>query len=437
MDGQRGNRAGIFKTLYRVVAGSQFMGDMTRSVSEMPLIKRWWLLFCLIGAAATGCAAGKLNSARDAFYTSSPEQAATVLSETQTPSGRNELLFYMEKGTILHHSGDYQGSTEVLLKATALMEAQDIISASRQGASLVTTEWLTDYKGEYAERLLVHTYLMMNFLLMGKPESALVEAKQALEIFDKYPDACDNDIFTRALIAHCFEVLGEINGAYIEYKNLAQLMGDPTPVAGKLCELAGRLGFYDDVARYSAYLPPGMAKETVDPCGEIVVFCSQGRAPVKIPHDIVLPPSIRFSFSTYESRHSRFRPPAVGPLAGSAGAAIITTDVEKLLNASLKERLAQILLKETARVAAKEAIAHNIENNDAELLVRAIFFLLEMPDTRCWQTLPAYFSLVRVPVSNKDHPIRLRGIPSAVSLPETCKTPAGGAFYQYFSIRTP
>ena len=87
----------------------------------------------------------------------------------------------------------------------------------------MTTEWLTEYKGEYGERLLVHTYQMMNYLLIGKHEDALVEAKQALEIYGKYP-SCSNDYFTRALIAHCYEALGEINDAYIEYKKLSQIM---------------------------------------------------------------------------------------------------------------------------------------------------------------------------------------------------------------------
>jgi hypothetical protein len=56
------------------------------------------------------------------------------------------------------------------------------------------------YKGEYSERLWVHTYLMINFLLQNRPDSALVEAKQALEIFDEYPDPLEGDLFTRALL---------------------------------------------------------------------------------------------------------------------------------------------------------------------------------------------------------------------------------------------
>ena len=394
------------------------------------------LLFCLVSAAAaSGCASGKLNTARQAFYNGGPTRAAGVLSEEDEVSGRNELLYLMEKGAILHHAGDFAGSTKVLLRATALMREQDIISAGQQTASLVTTEWLTDYKGEYAERLLVHTYLMMNFLLMGDHESALVEAKQALEVYDAFPDACNGDYFTRALIAHCFEALGELNGAYIEYKKLAELMGDPTPVAQRLCNLAARLGFDDEVARFSQYLPPSAPEKGTDKIGEAIVFYSQGRSPVKIPHDIVLPPSIRFSFATYENRSGYLPPPAVGPRAGSGSGAVITTDVGDVLRSSLKERLAQIIVKETARVAAKEAISHNIDNDGVELLVRVIFFLMEVPDTRSWQTLPAYFSLIRIPVSDPDRSIRIPGTSHTITLPEMDQSGSDTPFYHYFTIR--
>ena len=147
----------------------------------------------------------------------------------------------MERGAILHHAGHYEESIAALLKASALIKQQDIISAADQAGSMVTGEWATEYKGEHAERLLVHTYLMMDFLLTGKPESALVEAKQALEIFDRYPKATARDHFTRALIAHCFEINGEINGAYIEYKKLAEQMADPSPIADKLVSIAEKL----------------------------------------------------------------------------------------------------------------------------------------------------------------------------------------------------
>jgi hypothetical protein len=394
------------------------------------------LLVCLlISAVISGCGSFKLDKARKDFYSGQVEQASGHLSGPDDVSNTDLLLYYMEQGTILHHAGDYPGSIDLLLKAAELIREQEVISASQQAASLVTSEWLTDYKGEYAERLFVHTYLMMNFLMLGNHESALVEAKQALEVYDAFPEACSADYFTRALIAHCFEALDEINGAYIEYKKLAESMGDPSPVASKLCELAGRLGFYDDVEHFKQFIPESELKRNNNQTGELVIFVSQGHSPVKIPHNIVLPPSIRFSFSTYDNRSGYLPPPSVGPLSEAGMPDLISTDVGAVLKASLNERLVEVIAKETARVAAKEAIARNIENDDLELLVRIVFFLLEVPDTRCWETLPAYLRMVRVPLSSGDNQIRLNGMGQSVKVPSIDATPGKGPFYHYFSVR--
>lgn len=381
----------------------------------------------------SGCAAGSLNRARDAFYRGDAARASEALAEPESVWSRDRLLYYMEKGAILHYDGNYAQSAELLLQAAALIREQDIIRASQQAASLVTSEWLTEYKGEYAERLLVHTFQMMNFLLLGKPESALVEAKQALAVFAEFPEACDGDYFSRALIAHCFEANGEINGAYIEYKNLAELMGDPGPVAEKLVDLGNRLGFEDEVDQFRRFLRGPDPRTRERPVGETIVFLSRGRAPVKVPRNIVLPPSIRFSFATYEDRGGYFPHPVNGPLTGLREGSRVTTDVGAVLRASLNERLLQIIAKETARVGAKEAIAQNIDDSGVEALARIAFFLMEVPDTRCWQTLPGTLTLVRSPVYAGDpDPLNRPASPDA---PLEDQSAGRGAFYRYYSIR--
>ncbi|PIP38855.1 MAG: hypothetical protein COX19_10400 [Desulfobacterales bacterium CG23_combo_of_CG06-09_8_20_14_all_51_8] len=393
------------------------------------------LLLLGVGLMLSGCASGSLTRARDAFYSGDAARASEALADPENVGSRDRLLYYMEKGVILHHSGDYQGSADILLDASELIREQDIIRAGQQAASLVTSEWLMDYKGEYAERLLVHTYLMMNFLMLGNHESALVEAKQALEVYDTYPEACDGDYFTRALIAHCFEAVGEINGAYIEYKKLAGVMGDPGPVARKLVDLGNRLGFDDEVAHFRQFLSEPESGTQERPTGEAIVFLSRGRAPVKVPQNIVLPPSIRFSFVTYEDRGGYFPSPGVGPLAGLREADRVTTDVGAVLRTSLNQRLVQVIAKETARVAAKEAIAHNVKNDNLELLVRIAFFLMEVPDTRCWETLPGSLTLIRAPLFPGENPLPFNGPGKTITLPGADAPSDRRPFYQYYSIR--
>ena len=352
---------------------------------------------------STGCTSHFLKNARDEFYSGSPNKAAEILHQDRRISKRDRLVFLMERGLILHHHGLYEESTSALLKASRLIEQQEIINAGRQVGSLVTSEWLTEYKGEYSERLWVHTYLMINFLLMYNYEDALVEAKQALQVFEKHPEALSDDFFTRGLIALCFENLGLDNDAFIEYKKLAELMYDPTPVARKLYQLGTELGFQEEADLYEEYIPEeeiGQVNET--PYAELVLFISQGKSPVKIPGNIVVPPSIRFSFPQYEDSEISFFNTEIIDLSGEYFGDSISTNVGRVVRASFKKRVAGIIAKETARVAAKEVIAQQAGNDAVEIVLRAIFFILEEPDTRSWQTLPARLTMIRLPLEQAD-----------------------------------
>ncbi len=378
-----------------------------------------------------GCVAGPLMDARKAFYSHRPLDAVNALSDATMFAGRDRLLLLMEKGLILHHAGEYEKSIHALLQASKVMEEQEVISISQQAASFVTTEWVTEYKGEYSERLWVHTYLMMNFLLIHKYESALVEAKQALKVLEKHPEPLSGDYFTRALIALCHENLGEINDAYIEYKKLAELMRDPSPVAPVLCRLGRRLGFADEVEEYERFIPKTHLNEGM-PSGELILFAGLGNAPVKVPHNIIIPPSIRFSFPKYETFGTPYAQITVldstrRPLPAFIS---VTTDINGVADASLQARASKIMAKETARAAIKETMSRAVERKNQEIvgvLLRTALLLLEEPDTRCWQTLPASLTLLRVPISgNSDIKIITRsgGRVEEIMLPKSTLSPS-------------
>jgi len=355
---------------------------------------------------ATGCTSAPLRKARNEFYEGSPDRASEILDRAGKISHRDRLLFLMEKGLILHHQGLYEKSTSVFLEASRLIEQQEIINVGRQAGSMVTTEWLTEYKGEYSERLWVHTYLMMNFLLLHNNEAALVEAKQALQVFDTHPESLSDDFFTRGLIALCFENLGLINDAFIEYRKLAELMDNPGPVAGKLYQLGRELGFHEDADLYKKYIPEeDLDRVNETPDTELVLFISGGRSPVKIPGNIIIPPSIRFSFPQYADTQSSFLDRVVIDTPAGSPVDTISTDVGKVIRASFKERAAMIIAKETARAAAKEALSQQAGkkyDTTAEIVIRGIFFIMEEPDTRCWQTLPDRLEMIRLPLKKAD-----------------------------------
>lgn len=361
---------------------------------------------------ASGCATVQLSEARKEFYSLKPDKAAEILLSQESVSGRDELLVLMDRGLVLHHIGRYAESTKSLLKAAELIDSQEMIRAGEQLGSLVTTEWLTSYKGEYSERLWVHTYLMMNYLLLGQFDSAYVEARKSLEYLAIYPEPLLNDYFTQALIALCFENVYELNDAYIVYKKLFASIDDPFVIAPYLYRTGRLLGFNDELSDYQGFLTVENSPVFQDQYeSELVLFIGEGQVPIKEPGNIIIPPATRFSFPVYAETDIGHRPIDVF-LNGSRQSAIrIRSDFGEISRAALDERKAKVIAKETARVIAKEAIAKQLEDNNGSLvggLVRIAFFLLEEPDTRSWETLPAHLSMIRIPLHPGSHQLQIR-----------------------------
>ncbi len=349
----------------------------------------------------TGCAGGRLQQARNAFIQDGDPETAVQILDKGNGKGLSGLVYHMEKGLLLHQTGRFQESILELRKASDLMKKQDYLSVTQQTASILINDWMTQYKGEYCERLWVHTYLMINYLLVYQFEDALVEAKQALQIYDAFPDALSEAHFTMALIGLCYETLSEFNDAYIVYKRLADMMPNPTAIQGELYRM-GRLSGIKEPADVERMHPDGAANLNPYPpdAGELVLFVGIGNGPVKVPGNVFLPPGIRFSFPQYRDR-SRSGRADLYNYENPLPVVTVTTDLGRVARTSLDERAKQFIIKETARVIAKEAIAQAVERkNDAiiSLLTRLALIALEEPDTRSWHTLPAGNSLLRLPL---------------------------------------
>ncbi len=303
-----------------------------------------------------------------------------MLEECLGVSEKDRLLCYMERGTILYDMNAYKESTEVLLKASRLIKEQDIINIADQSSSVLINDRILTYKGEYSERLWVHTFLMMNFLLQYNYESALVEAKQALEVFDEYPDSLKDDYFTRALIALCFENMNMPDDARIEYDKLAEGLGGTAP--GPEPAATGK--------------------------GELILFIGEGRVPQKTSIETVIPPSIRISIPRYRDC-SEPLPVIIRTDDIIDSPFEITTDMGDVAQTSLNERASQYLARQTLRAGAKEAIARKVgdKNEFAEVIVRAILFISEEADTRSWETLPGSLTLVRLSLDPGVHTVEV------------------------------
>ncbi len=358
-------------------------------------------IFFLI--SLNGCA-GNLNTAADQFHSGQSQKALQTLDKGDNYSNRNQLLFLLEKGIVFHQLGNYHDSIVALRGAVELIKKYELISLGEQTGSLVTSEWLTRYRGEYSERLWVHSYLMMNYLILGQYDDALVEAKQALDRLGDHGNVLQDDYFTRALIALCFTNLAEYNDAYLIYRKLAADL-NPALVATDIVMAAQHLGMEDEVSKYQPFIADQL------PAGEseLVLFIANGKILKKRPGNVVLPKSFRFSFPYYSGRTNPPLQLKIEPRKWDY-LPLLSTDLGKVAKSSLEARKVRIIAKETARVAAKEAIAQAVGNNNdatAEAIVRIALFLLEEPDTRSWQTLPGRLTLVRIPLPAGKHQLQI------------------------------
>lgn len=329
---------------------------------------------------STGCAGIPLERARTEFISGNLDSADLVLEKCGDVSKRNRLLCYMEGGISLYEREAYEESAEVFLRASTLIERLDHISITNQSTATLVNDRTMTYRGEFSERLWVHTFLMMNFLLRGKFESALVEAKQALELYDRYPDALGNDYFTRALIALCFESMNLPDDARIEHEKLVKAMGEETFMPGAIS--------------------PGK--------GELVLFVAQGNVPAKMSIDTILPPSIRISIPQYAESYA----PLYVTLRSECGVldpVQVATDLGDVAQKSLNERAAAFLTRQTLRAGLKEFIARQVAEKYefAEPVVRALLFLSEEADTRSWETLPGSLTLVRLILDSGVHNLEI------------------------------
>lgn len=371
---------------------------LRRVFNNMPLSKNIYLilLFVVILILSSGCANVPLQKARNAYYSGDLAKADDILEGCKGISDKDLLLCYMEKGLILYYQEQYDKSAEALLKASKFIKDQDQISVTEQSSAVVVNDWVITYKGEYSEKLWVHTFLMMDYLMQYKYEDALVEAKQALEVYDAYSGSLADDHFTRALIALCYENMNMSDDARIEYEKLAARI-DATTVA-----------------------PEPMANGK----GELVLFVSQGRAPVKYATDIVLPPSTRISIPRFTDEPPS--PPVTVQLDGTTFESLkISTDLGQVDRTSLNDRSAQYITRQAMRAGAKEVISEKVgeKNELGEALVRVFLFLLEEADTRSWETLPGDLTLVRIPLDAGIHDVEIssgasRTVHLKVDIPE-------------------
>jgi hypothetical protein len=227
------------------------------------------------------------------------EQAAKLIEKKRFyKKDRNRVLYYLELGALARMQGDLELSNEYLNKADYLIEDRRS-SIGKEGLSMLSNPRITPYQTEYFENIAVHYIKSLNYLQLGDPSAARVEARRTnirlQELNDAVPDKplkYNDDVLGHIVMGLGYEANGEWNNAFIAYRNAAELFiedGKVHPYMGvrmpeqlkcDLVRLAELNGFGNEAHRYEQILRP-RCKEQVGEGGSLVLFWENGQGPIK------------------------------------------------------------------------------------------------------------------------------------------------------------
>ena len=391
------------------------------------------------------------------------EKAYDILDNTKLLRlERNRLLYLLEKGKMAHLLHQYDSSNRYFNEADLFIEdargsAKDIALGTLLNPMMQT------YRGEDFEKFMVHYYKALNYLYLGQMEDALVEARRiSLRSYAQSDKTNGNenrysdDAFSLMMQGIIYEKSGDVNNAFISYRNAADIYlrseahmwyGVPLPyqLQQDVLRTAWLNGFTDELQRYERLFNTTYQHDTTAAGGELVLFWENGLAPVKreqnffftltkngtgnfvfvdntgsfnIPFDfdnsinrddIKLEDlrSFRVAFPKYEEQPVWFTHASVN-LNNQEYRFEKAEDINNLAFETLRERFIKEMTQALSRLAVKkiaEAAARpkeDAKNKDAKealaLAIQVFNFASEKADTRNWQTLPHTIHYTRIPL---------------------------------------
>jgi uncharacterized protein len=232
------------------------------------------------------------------------EKAKLSLEQNkQLKKQRNALLFNLEMGKILRLQNNYASSNLYLNAADDLMESTyksfgDIVIGN------VANPMRENYKGEDHEKFMMHYYKALNYAALGKTEDAVVEARRITlsnykqeEKFTKKDNRYLQDAFSLNLQGMIYEMAGDINNAFIAYRNAAELYSKnnneyygvalPKQLENDLIRTSNALGFSVMPLQQEQVFNISY-KTTNTNNGELILFLEEGHAPIKEENNFFL-----------------------------------------------------------------------------------------------------------------------------------------------------
>ena len=371
-------------------------------------------------------------------------------------ANRNALLYYLEAGKLQADLGNYEVSNRLLNIADLLM-GSDRYNAADIAKGLALNNRMMFYQTQSYEPFFVHYYKALNYARLRLTEDATVEARRIilsanrLENNNRFNAAYKKDAFAANLQGILFEQAGDINNAFIAYRNAANLYrknhnsyyGVEFPYALQEAEknAGAKLGISD------LHIFPASLQQSKSAESELILFVEQGFAPHLVPNFIELNRAqhgwqyydgcdtnmisldedsaqvqtnyLRIAMPVYSFPSPHQFPVTVIAAEGSYIAELACNVNElalqlqqqqlpkKLALAAGRQLLKQTLAASAEAIGKKDDDGNNEKDTKGEIagklagsVIKVFSYVTEQPDLRSWRSLPAFIYYVRIPLKN-------------------------------------
>ncbi|PZD76922.1 DUF2846 domain-containing protein [Mesonia sp. K7] len=410
------------------------------------------LLFQSCAVYTPTAASENQNSVEETLFARDFDRAIAEIDNTKLyKKKRNRLLYLMEKGKIEHMSGNYEASNQHFEEAYMMIDDGIKTSVGQKAAAVLTNPLNEPYKGEDFEKVTIHYYKALNFFKLGFPDKALVEAKriniklqELNQRYKKNKNKYTEDAFAQILQGILYEATGDINNAFIAYRNAYELyaansnsyFGVPAPLQLKkdLLRTSKQLGFTEEYNTYQKEfkIPESEINNSTD---NAIVFWENGLGPIKDQIKLTasgvggafvgtygdndetivipIPAGVNIGINAiaipkYKQRQSYYNSAGI-VCEGEETPLEMVENYYPIAKQCLKDRMLREVVDMAVRFGAKKgvskglgALARNLGGDLAgdlvELGADAANAITEKADTRNWQTLPATISYARIPV---------------------------------------
>lgn len=216
---------------------------------------------------------------------------------------RNALLYNMEKGKLYFLKNDAQKSNLYFNRADGMIE-NNRKSFGDIAAANFLNPMQQAYRGEDFEQFMVHYYKALNYASLGQTEDAVVEARRITLASNGQADKFRNkenryskDAFALNLQGMIYEMAGDVNNAFIAYRNAADVylkasndyygVKMPQQLQSDLLRTATAMGFTGEGQRYEKLFNVGYTEKNTA-TSELVLFLEEGQAPIKEEKNFLL-----------------------------------------------------------------------------------------------------------------------------------------------------